>query len=89
VVITGSGFTFATSVGFGGTSVTQMSIDSDSQITVAAPNASGSVDVEVVTPKGTSSTSSADVFIYTAVPAAAPSVTGVSPFSGPTQGGHK
>lgn len=86
VVITGSGFTFATSVGFGGASVAQMSVDSDSQITVTAPNASGSVDVEVVTPQGTSPTSSADVFTYTAA-AAAPSVTGVSPVSGPTAGG--
>ncbi|MGA8574169.1 MAG: N-acetylmuramoyl-L-alanine amidase [Candidatus Cybelea sp.] len=65
VVIAGSGFTFATSVGFGNTSVTQMSVDSDTQITVTAPMGSGTVDVVVIALPGTSATSTADQFTYT------------------------
>jgi hypothetical protein len=64
VTITGSYFTFATAVGFAGTSVTQMSVDSDSQITVTAPSGSGTVDVVVTTLVGSSATSSADQFTY-------------------------
>ena len=44
---------------------------------------SGTVDVTVTTPGGTSATSSADHFTYTA----APTVTAVSPTSGPGAGG--
>lgn len=54
VTITGSGFTFATNVGFGNTSVAQMSVDSDTQITVQAPAGSGAADVVVTTLVGTS-----------------------------------
>jgi hypothetical protein len=64
VVITGSGFTFATAVGFGNTSVPQMSVDSDTQITVTAPTGSGTVDVVVTTLVGTSATVAADQFTY-------------------------
>lgn len=64
VTITGSHFTFATSVGFGNTSVPQMSVDSDSQITVTVPQGSGCVDVVVTTLAGTSATTSADQFTF-------------------------
>ncbi len=64
VVITGSGFTFASSVGFGNTSATQMNVDSDTQITATAPTGSGTVDVVVTTIVGTSATGSADQFSY-------------------------
>jgi large repetitive protein len=64
VIIGGSGFTFATSVGFGVTSVPQMTVNSDSQITVVVPAGSGTVDVSVITPVGTSATSPADQFTY-------------------------
>ena len=64
VVITGSYFTFATSVGFGNTSVSQMSVDSDTQITVTVPAGSGTVDVAVTTLVDTSATSAADQFTY-------------------------
>ena len=64
VVITGSGFTFATSVGFGNTSATQMSVAGDTQITATAPMGSGTVNVVVTTPVGTSATGSADQFSY-------------------------
>jgi hypothetical protein len=64
VVIIGSGFTFATSVGFGDTSAADMSVDSDTQITVVVPGGSGTVDVTVVTLVGTSSSTPADQFKY-------------------------
>ena len=53
------------------------------QITVTSPSGSGQVDVTVVGPGGTSATSSADQFTYLA----APTVTGISPTSGPEAGG--
>jgi hypothetical protein len=65
VTITGSGFTGATEVDFGGVKAPRMTVDSDSEITATSPTgASGPVDVRVVTPKGTSATSPADVFRY-------------------------
>ena len=48
-----------------------------------SPSGSGQVDVTVVGPGGTSATSSADQFTYLA----APTVTGISPTSGPEAGG--
>jgi hypothetical protein len=79
VTITGSGFTGATDVQFGGASVTALNVDSDSQITVASPAGAGTVDVTVINPVGTSATSPADQYTYTA----APQVTGISPPADP------
>jgi hypothetical protein len=88
VIITGVGFTGATNVWFGGTPNTtgEMMVNSDTSITVVSPaEAAGTADVTVTTPYpgGTSNTSSADWFTYTA----APTVTGVSPTAGGTAGG--
>ncbi len=56
VVITGSGFTGATSVTFGGVAGTSLTVSSDTRITVAAPaHAVGPVDLVVTTPSGSSS----------------------------------
>jgi IPT/TIG domain/Viral BACON domain len=68
VTITGTGFIGATGVTFGQTPATNVSVTSDSQITVTSPAGSGTVDVIVTTPVGPSATSSADLFTYTAVP---------------------
>ncbi len=57
----------------------------DTTITADSPAGTGTVDVTVTTPAGTSATSSADQFTYTT--AAAPTVTGLSPTTGPTAGG--
>ena len=63
VTITGSGFIGATAVDFGSVSA-QMTVDSDTEITATSPPGNGTVDVTVVTPAGTSSTSPADQFSY-------------------------
>jgi IPT/TIG domain len=63
VTITGSGFTGATAVKFGGVTA-QMTVDSGTEITAINPPGSGTVDVTVVTPDGTSATSAADQFTY-------------------------
>ncbi len=84
VTITGSGFTGATEVDFGGTAATSMSVDSDTQITATSPAGSGTVDVTVITPGGTSATGAADQFTYNA---AGPTISGINPTSGSAAGG--
>jgi YVTN family beta-propeller protein len=84
VTISGANFTGATAVKFGNTAATNVVVVGASQITAAAPASSaGIVDVTVTTPIGTSATSAADAYTYTA----APSVTALSPALGPTSGG--
>jgi hypothetical protein len=84
VVITGTNFTGATAVTFGGTSAS-FTVDSATQITaIAPPHATGTIDVLVATPNGISAAVQGDQFFYVA---AVPSVTGVSPPSGPAAGG--
>src|SRR5262249_36754036 len=85
VVLTGSGFTGASNVTFGGVPAS-FTINSDSQITAMSPaEAAGVVDVQVTTPSGTSAVGTADHFTYTAAPA--PVVSGLTPASGRTAGG--
>ena len=86
VTITGSNFTGATGVAFGTTSATGVVVNSDTSITAVSPSGTGVVDVTVTTSGGTSATSSADQFTYVA-PTPAPTVTAISPTSGPTTGG--
>jgi hypothetical protein len=67
ITVNGSGFTGATAVNFGSTAGTSLNVVSDTQITVNSPAnsmATAPVDVTVVTPAGTSPTSSADKFGY-------------------------
>jgi hypothetical protein len=54
VTITGSGFTFTTSVTVGGTVASSLSVQSDSQLTAVVPEGSGTVDVVVVSLQGSS-----------------------------------
>jgi hypothetical protein len=85
VTINGNNLFGATAVMFGATAATLFTVNADGSLTAVAPAQSAStVDVVVTTPAGTSSTSAVDQFTYLA---AAPSVTGVSPGSGPTGGG--
>jgi hypothetical protein len=86
VTITGTGFTGATTVRFGVTpnATGAMTVNSDTSITVTSPPGSaGTVDVTVSNPWGTSDTVAADQFTYVA----APTVTSISPTSGPVSGG--
>jgi hypothetical protein len=86
VTITGTNFTAATGVLFGGVAATSFVVNSDTQITALAPaQVAATVDVTIATPSGTSAVVSADHFTYNA--AAAPAVTGVSPATGTTAGG--
>jgi hypothetical protein len=84
VTVTGSGFTGTTSVTFGGVAGTSVSVLSATSLTVVSPaHAAGTVDVIVTTAAGSSANSAADNFTYTG----APTVTAVSPTTGPAAGG--
>ena len=99
VTITGTGLAHATVVRFGGVAGT-ITADSATQITVTSPpsastvdfvsgprlaaTGTGTVDVTVTTPEGTSHPTAADHFTYTA---SLPTVSGLSPNSGTTAGG--
>ena len=85
VTITGTSFTGATAVNFGTTAATGVTVVNDTTITAFSPAGTGVVDVTVTTPAGTSTASAADQFTY--LVAAAPTVTGISPTSGPAAGG--
>jgi subtilase family serine protease len=87
VTITGNGFTGVTGVSFNGSPATNVVPDQDNpdaQLTAVSPTGTGTVDVTVATPGGTSAPSSADQFTYIF---AAPTVGGVQPNSGPQAGG--
>lgn len=84
VTITGTGFTNASAVKFGGKAAA-FTVLSDSQISATTPAGTGTVDVRVTTPGGTSPAVSADRFSYTR----APQVTAVTPSAGPLAGGTK
>lgn len=65
VVITGTGFTGATSVQFGATDAPTYNVDSATQITVTSPaHAAGVVDITVTTAAGTSEAVAGDQFTY-------------------------
>jgi hypothetical protein len=81
VTITGTKFTGATAVKFGSANATSFTVKSATSIVAKAPPGSGTVDVTVTTPEGTSVIGSADEFHYL------PAVTKVSPVSGPVGGG--
>jgi hypothetical protein len=66
VIITGANLTGATAVKFGTTSATGFVVNSATQISVAAPAGTGTVDVTVTTPNGTSAINAGDQFTYTA-----------------------
>ena len=83
MTITGTGFTGATAVDFGTNAATGVVVNSDTSISATSPAGSGTVDVTVTAPGGTSATSSADDFTYIAVP----TVTDIAPSAGPLAGG--
>ncbi len=85
VTITGTGFTGATRVAFGGVAASTFSVLSDTQITAVSPaQPAGSHYIVVTGPGGTSPTVAAAVFTYKPP---APAITSISPSSGPPAGG--
>jgi hypothetical protein len=86
VTITGSEFTGATVVGFGGVPGTGLTVTSDTELTVTAPaaTAAGSAEVEVVTPIGANPTGHPAEFRYAETPAPACSPVSATTASGTT-----
>jgi IPT/TIG domain len=82
VTVTGTHFTGASAVSFGSVHATSFTVVSAKSISAVSPaQAAGIVDVTVTTQGGTSAVNSEDRFKYT------PTITGVSPSSGPVAGG--
>jgi ELWxxDGT repeat protein len=88
VTLTGTGFTDATAVYFGGAPATRFTVNGDGSITAIAPAApaGGTVDVTVFAPGGTSATTASDQFTYTAV-APAPLLVGLPVINGDNPNG--
>ncbi len=83
VTISGARLAGASAVRFGETAATSFTVDSEESITAIAPAGTGTVDVTVSTPEGTSAARPADRFTY--IPA--PTVTALSRNDGPGGGG--
>ncbi len=83
VTITGQYIGEATAVQFGSNSATHIERISESTLKANAPAGSGSVNVTVTTPFGTSAATPADQFTYEE----SPSISAIAPASGPTEGG--
>jgi hypothetical protein len=85
VVITASAgvLTGATAVQFGGVNATNFTVNTATQITATAPTGTGTVSVTVATPNGIATTT--NQFTYLGVP----TVTSVSPPSGPLGGNYQ
>ena len=80
ITITGAGFIGVEKVTFGGVAATQLTIHSDTELTVMSPAAAdSSVTIEVITPGG----KAAAPGLYTYYP----EIEGVSPNHGPLDGG--
>ena len=85
VTISGDGLTNASAVDFGSVGAT-FTVVSDTSITAVSPSASaGTADVTVKSAGGASAASSVDQFTFVA----APTITGLSPNSGPVAGGNE
>jgi uncharacterized protein YhjY with autotransporter beta-barrel domain len=86
VIITGTGFTGSTAVKFGTVAATTFTVTSATKITAKAPAGSGVMDVTVTNAGLTSAVSAASKYTYTGG-AAAPTITSLSPTTGPAAGG--
>jgi N-acetylneuraminic acid mutarotase len=85
VTITGSNLSGGTA-GFG-TAAATVTTCTASSCTATSPAGTGTVDVLVSTPGGTSVATSSDRFTYQAATPPVPAVTGITPSSGPAAGG--
>ena len=87
VTISGANFASGATVTFGGAAATNVNVVSGSTMTATTPaHAAGAVNVVVMNPGGQSGTL-AGGYTYTAPAPQAPTVTSVSPNTGPTAGG--
>ncbi len=84
VTLTGTNLGGATGVRFGAAPAASFTVNSPTQVSATAPPGSGKVGVAVVTRGGTSAVGAANQFTYTAP---VPTVTSISPASGPAGGG--
>jgi len=84
VTITGTDLQAASAINFGTTAGTSISVNTTgTQVTVNSPaHVVGLVDIRVTTPGGTSPVTTADQFTFTG-----PTITALSPATGPTGGG--
>ncbi len=90
ITVQGLGFTGATAVDFGGTSVPVAASavnGTGTAVTVTAPPGSGTVDVRVQNAAVLSGTGSADRYTYVTGSLLAPQIMGLSPTAGPSAGG--
>jgi|GEM_PF-368800 len=85
VVIAGTDLTGATAVNFGASPAASFVVNSATQITATAPAGTGQVQVRVTTPGGTSAEVGPGYYSYVSVP----TLTAVSPASGPDAGGTR
>src|ERR1019366_2825485 len=70
LTVTGTNFSGATAVKFGSVPAASFIVTSSTTVTAVSPaGSSGTVDVTVTTPAGTSPTSAADAFTYVTPPA--------------------
>jgi hypothetical protein len=84
VTITGTNLVGVTGVSFGSTAAASYTVNSSTSVTATSPSGgSGTVDITVTTPGGTSAPGTPDKFTF--IPA--PAVSGVTPTSGPATGG--
>jgi hypothetical protein len=84
VTVTGTNLTGATEIHFGTALATQVAVGADTSLTATTPaGTAGAVDVTVVTDGGTSAKSAADKYTYLD----RPTVTALSPATGPAAGG--
>jgi len=72
VTIIGTNFTGVTAVQFGGSFASSFTVISSTELNAATPAGSGTVDVTVTNPDGTSATSAADQYTYVAAPIVGP-----------------
>lgn len=83
ILLTGTGFTFATQVNFGTTPALSFTVTNDTSITAIAPPGSGTVTITVTGPSGTG-----PGVPYTYNPAPLPAINSLTPASGPVAGGN-
>lgn len=87
VTLTGTGFTDATEVSFGSESAGFIVVDDTNIVVFSLPaHSAGVVNVIVTTPEGASAATAANQFTYIGL-AAPPTITSISPNSGPLAGG--